>query len=91
MACIPPISEVGIILVYYLAVWSFSAIRFTTFLIDSAVWLNIRPSGFLFIQPYGFGLMDKSALKVRGQKFYLVNTQSLDYTFLCYFYIRSKD
>ena len=39
------------------AVWSFSAVRFSIY---SAVWSIIRPSGFLFFRPSGFGRMYKS-------------------------------
>ena len=47
---------VGTIVNQYSAVWSNSAVRF---LINSAVWSIIRPFGFVFIRPSGFGRMDK--------------------------------
>ena len=52
----PSVCWAGIVVLQYSALWLNSADRC---LIYSAVWLNIRPSGFLFIQPSGFGRMDK--------------------------------
>ena len=53
------IYRVDITLVHFLAVWYFLALRFSIYL---AVRSEIWPSGFLFIQPSGFGLMDQFVL-----------------------------
>ena len=58
---------------YYFIIQPYHQIRlfsFVTFLIFSALWLNFRPSGFLFIRLSGFGLMDKSGSKAFLKKPY---------------------